>query len=128
MTNGLVGGGWTSFLMLTVILFGFAAIMAGQALARRWRPIWQIPFYVLLLAAGDRFLLYALFGGVLLSASGFVLAYLLLLAAALLAYRLTRVHSMLRQYPWLYERAGPFGWRPRDGSIGPANFSKERQP
>ncbi|HEV8028621.1 MAG TPA: hypothetical protein VGP50_14400 [Stellaceae bacterium] len=31
----------------------------------------------------------------------------------LLAYRMTQVRLMLRQYPWLYEAGGPFSWRER---------------
>ena len=124
----LPGAGWPSFVALTVGLFGFAAAMTGQALARRWRPVHQVFLYAMLLALGDRFLLFALFGGTLLSASGTALAYLLLLGAALLAYRVAQVHSMLRQYPWLYERAGPFGWRARSDRIAGRNLSKEGQP
>jgi putative effector of murein hydrolase len=30
---------------------------------------------------------------------------------ALAAHRLTRARKMVNQYPWLYERTGPFGWR-----------------
>ncbi len=47
---------------LTLILFGGAAWMAGQALAATWRPGWQIVPYGLLLAAADRFFDWALFG------------------------------------------------------------------
>jgi branched-chain amino acid transport system ATP-binding protein len=69
--------------------------------------------YALLLAAADRFLLYALFDGDLLSPSGFVVAFLVLAALCLLAWRVTRARRMVAQYPWLYERAGLFGWRER---------------
>jgi len=33
------------------------------------------------------------------------------LAIASLAYRLTQARKMVSQYPWLYDRAGLFGWR-----------------
>ena len=36
----------------------------------------------------------------------------ILIGLALLAYRLTLVHKMVSQYPWLYERAGLFSWKP----------------
>jgi len=124
----VLGAGFASFAILTLGLFGFAAAMTGQALARRWRPVRQLLLYALLLAAGDRFLLFALFGGTLLSAGGFIIAYLLLLGAALLAYRLTQAQCMVRQYPWLYQRAGPFGWRARSDRILATNLSKEGQP
>ena len=69
--------------------------------------------YAALLGLGDRFLLYALFDGTLLSASGYLIATAILLALAVLAYRLTLVRRMVRQYPWLYEAAGPLSWRQR---------------
>ncbi len=106
-----LGASPASFLGLTLLLFGGGALATGRALALQWRPLWQALPYALLLAAGDRFLLYALFGGELLSASGYAVAAILLLALALLAYRLVLVRLMVRQYPWLYERAGPFSWR-----------------
>jgi len=100
-------------LVLALALFGWAAAMTGQALARNWRPMWQIVPYALLLAAGDRFLAFALFGGALLSLAGYAVAGVLLLAVAFAAYRLTQARRMVQQYPWLYERVGWFGWRRR---------------
>jgi hypothetical protein len=109
----LLGATPAAFLGLTLLLFGGAAAATGRALARHWRPAWQTLPYAALLGAGDRFLLYALFDGELLSASGYVIGALILLALALLAYRLTLVRAMVRQYPWLYETAGPLSWRRR---------------
>jgi hypothetical protein len=103
----------TEFLVVTVVLFGGAAAVAGQALARNWRPVWQIGLYGLLLAAADRFLLFALFGAPLLSPGGYFAAAAILLVAAGTSFRVTRARRMVAQYPWLYERAGPFGWRGR---------------
>lgn len=100
-----------AFLGMTIVIFGGAAAMTGQALARNWRPIWQILPYALLLGLGDRFLLYALFGARLLSVRGYAAAVVILLVLGLAAYRLTQTRCMVRQYPWLYERAGPFHWR-----------------
>jgi hypothetical protein len=102
-----------SFLGLTLLLFGAAAMASGRALARQWRPAWQTIPYALLLAIGDRFLLYALFGGELLSATGFAVAATLLLMLCFTAFRLTLVRLMVRQYPWLYETASPLAWRER---------------
>ncbi|HZB90899.1 MAG TPA: hypothetical protein VE397_05630 [Stellaceae bacterium] len=108
-----LGGAPLSFFGMTLLLFGFAALATGRALARNWRPLWQAVPYAALLALGDRFLLYALFGGALLSASGYVLAWAMLLLIAGLAYRASEARLMVRQYPWLYERRGPLGWRER---------------
>jgi hypothetical protein len=102
-----------SFLAMTLVIFGAAALATGRALARNWRPLWQALPYAALLALGDRFLLYALFRGELLSASGYTLALAILLLLAVTAYRASRVRLMVRQYPWLYEPAGPFFWRER---------------
>ncbi len=66
-----LGGGAASFLAMTMVLFGGAAAATGQALARNWRPAWQLVPYALLLAAGERFLLFALFDGTLLSPGGY---------------------------------------------------------
>ena len=112
MITALLGAGPGAFLGLT-LLFGAAALATGRALARSWRRPWQTVPYALLLGIGDRFLLYALFGGELLSASGYAITSVVLAALALLAHRLTRARLMVRQYPWLYEAAGPLSWRPR---------------
>lgn len=100
-----------SFFAMTVVFFGGAAFLTGQALAQGWRPGWQILPFTLLLAAADRFLLYALFAAELASLSGFLIAAAMLGAILLAAYYLTRARKMVQQYPWLYERRGPFGWR-----------------
>ena len=101
------------FVILTGILGGGAAWLSGRALALKWRPVWQLVIYMALLAAAVRFLHYALFEEVLLSLQYYLVAYAVLLAAALLGYRMTRVKQMTTQYYWLYERAGPFAWRSR---------------
>jgi hypothetical protein len=111
--QALLGGPAASFVGMTVVLFGAAAAMTGQALARNWRAAWQLLPYALLLAAGDRFLLYALFAAQLLSITGYLLAAAILLAIAGLAFRVTQAGRMCVQYPWLYQRAGLFSWRER---------------
>ena len=109
--TALLGGEIDCFLTMTLVLFGGAAFLTGQALAQSWRPAWQIPPAAALLAAGDRFLLHALFGAELATLGGFSIAVGILAAIAAVAYYLTRARKMVRQYPWLYERRGPFGWR-----------------
>ena len=101
------------FLAVTGVVIGFAAYMTGQAIANTWRPAWQLVVYVLLLGLVARFLIFALFEGELLSLSGYVASSALLMAIGVFAYRLTRARKMVHQYPWLYERAGLFGWRRR---------------
>lgn len=107
----MLGSSWPVFIGLTVILFGFAAFMTGNAIAETWRPAWQIIPYGFLLGAANRFLVYALFGGDLLSISGYLVDTIVLLAIAALAFRLTRAHKLVCQYPWVYERSGIFSWK-----------------
>ena len=108
--TALLGGEIDSFLTMTLVLFGGAAFLTGQALAQSWRPAWQIPLAAALLAAGDRFLLHALFGAELAGFVGFSIAAAILAAIAAIAYYFIRARRMVQQYPWLYERRGPFGW------------------
>ena len=103
---------WPVFVGLTCILFGFAAYATGWALASTWRPAWWAVFYAALLGLVDRFLHWALFDGPLLSPVGYAVDTAVLIAIALAAYRLTQAARMVRQYPWLYRRAGLFSWRP----------------
>lgn len=92
-----------------------AAWLTGQAIAEAWRPAWQAVPAAILLSLADRFLAYALFGGSLLSGPAALVTLALVLALALVAYRLRQVTKMVSQYPWLYRRAGPFAWRDIDG-------------
>jgi uncharacterized protein DUF6867 len=101
------------FLLLTVILGGGAAFLAGRGLARSWKPFGRIFFYVALLAAAVRFFHYALFDGALLSLYYYLVTYVVLLGAAAVGYRAMRTTQMVTQYRWLYERTGPLTWRER---------------
>jgi hypothetical protein len=104
----------TVFLGMTVILFGWAAFMTGQALASTWRPMWQVFPYSILLGIGDRLMTFFLFQGMLTSIPAYLFGTLILTTIALLAYRLTQVHKMITQYPWLYERVTLFSWRTKE--------------
>ncbi|MBF0267623.1 MAG: hypothetical protein HQL44_03415 [Alphaproteobacteria bacterium] len=107
----LMGTSLGVFLGITVVFAGGCAIMTGHALGRNWRPIWQCLVYAPLLGMGARFLIYALFQGELLSLSGYLIDTILLTIFTLTAYRTALAALMVRQYPWLYERVGVFGWR-----------------
>jgi hypothetical protein len=101
------------FLVLTVILGGGAAFLAGRGLARSWKPFWRVFFYMALLAAAVRFFHYALFAGSLLSIPDYTVAYVVLLIAACLGFRSMRTTQMVTQYRWLYERTSPLTWKAR---------------
>lgn len=109
----LTGSSLTVFIGVTCILAGGAAWLTGQAVAATWRPARQVVAYSFLLGLADRFIIYALFGGELLSLTGYIIDGLVLLAIGMTAYRVTLVARMVRQYPWLYERTSAFGWRER---------------
>ena len=116
----LVGNSWAVFVGVTCVLAGGAAWMTGQALALTWRPAWQAAAYALLLTLADRFLIFALFEGRLLSLAGFALDAAVLVAIALAAHRVTLAGQMVKQYPWLYERQGLLSWRRRSAAASGA--------
>lgn len=101
------------FIVLTLMIGGAAAYLAGRGLARAWRPLERLFFYIALLAGAVRFLNYALFDGALLSPYYFAIAYAVLLGLALLGYRQMRTTQMVTQYYWLYERTSPLTWKAR---------------
>ena len=98
-------------LLVTGAIGGGAACMAGRAISQTWRPYWHTLVYILLLGAAVRFVHFALFEADLLSLPSYAVDTLYFAAIASLSFRLTRASQMVRQYPWLYVRAGPLGWR-----------------
>ena len=104
--------------VVMTLIFAAAAAAAGHALAQNWRPSWHLAPYMLLLAGGERFFLFALFDADLLSAGGYLAAAAVLAVAGAAAYRLRLARRMVTQYPWLYEPAGLFSWRERKHERG----------
>jgi len=102
-----------TFLLLTVVIGGAAAYQAGKAIAQTWRPFWQVPGYMLVLAAAVRFCHFALFAERLASAGAYLLEFAVALLAAMFGYRLVRARQMTTQYGWLYQRRSPLFWRRR---------------
>ena len=113
------------FLGITVVRSGGAAFLMGNAIAETWRPWWHNLVFGALLAFGAQFIKFALFGGPFIidslassdamSLGQAIVSYLIdaavLIGIAVVAYRATLAQKMVRQYPWLYERTGAFGWR-----------------
>lgn len=91
--NGL----WV-FMLLTVLLGGGAAFISGKSIAETWRPFWQVPVYMVLLALTVRFLHFALFEEVLVSAKNFTVDFAILLLLAIVGYRTARAAQMKTQY------------------------------
>ena len=105
------------FVLVTVVMGGGAAYLAGRAIALTWRPWWHVAFYMLLLGAAVRFIHFALFEGTLLSAQFYAVDAAVCLLFGFLGYRLTRVGQMTTQYHWLNERAGALGVARRAAAI-----------
>lgn len=104
-------GSFGVFLLVTVVLGGGAAALAGRAVAATWRSPWQVAFYMLILGFAVRFIHYALFGGTLLSLHYYVVDMLVCLAAGYLGFRFERARQMVTQYRWINENSGPMHWR-----------------
>jgi hypothetical protein len=100
------------FILVTIVLGGAAGYSTGKAIALTWRPGWHLIVSAIVLGVAVRFLHFALFGASFLTPHYYAIDTLLVLAAAGLGFRLTRVWQMTTRYRWLYRAAGPFGWRP----------------
>ena len=111
--SGLLTSHPAVFGLFTIVIMGGAGYLTGQAVASTWRPIRQAIAYSLLLGVADRFLIFALFEGALLSVPGLILDTSVITAICLIGYRITRVSKIVGQYPWLYKRTGYLNLRPR---------------
>jgi hypothetical protein len=99
------------FVLVTIVLGGGAAALAGRAIARTWRPWWQVVVYAAILGFAVRFIHFALFGATLLSLHYYVVDTAVCLVLAGIGFRAARAQQMVRQYHWLYRAAGPLRWR-----------------
>ena len=99
------------FLLVTVILGGGAAALAGRAIAVTWRPWWQILAYMLILAAVVRFFHFALFGGTLLSLHYYAVDSAICMASGFIGFRAARAAQMVTRYRWINQPNGPLRWR-----------------
>jgi hypothetical protein len=101
------------FLLVTVVLAGGAAWMSGRAMAATWRPWWHAGLWMLLLGGATRFIHFALYDGTLLSIQFYIVDTAVLIVITALGHRFTRARLMAKQYGWMFEKAGPLGWRRR---------------
>jgi len=99
------------FILVTVVLGGGAAALAGRALALTWRPWWQVVVYMLMLGTAVRFFHFALFGGTLLSIHYYGIDTLVCLAFGFAGFQAARARRMAAQYPWINEPDGALRWR-----------------
>jgi hypothetical protein len=112
--NGLIytadDGGLLHFVLITIVIGGVLAWQAGRAIAGTWRGFLMVPVYMLILAAGVRFLHYALVGEELLNLQYYIVAFVVACLASAYGYRTRRAEQMSTQYSWIYRRSGLLGW------------------
>ena len=99
--------------LVTVLIGGGAAWLAGRAIAQTWRPFWHMVLYMALLGAAVRFVHFALFDGSLLAPASYAADALVLLICGALSWQAARAAQMATQYYWLYKRSSPLTWRRR---------------
>jgi hypothetical protein len=104
-------GSFGVFVLVTVILGGGAAALAGRAIAGTWRPWWQIVLYMLILGGAVRFIHFALFGGTLLSFHYYIVDSASCLVFGFIGFRTARAAQMVTQYRWINQPNGPLRWR-----------------
>jgi NO-binding membrane sensor protein with MHYT domain len=104
-------GSFGIFVLVTIVLGGGAAALAGRAIARTWRPWWQVVVYAAILGLAVRFIHFALFEATLLSLHYYLVDGAVCLVLAGVGFRAARARQMVRQYPWLYQPAGLLRWR-----------------
>jgi hypothetical protein len=106
------------FILISVVLGGGAAWLAGRAIALTWRPAWHVTFYMLILGIAVRFLHFALFEGTFLSLHYYLIDAAVCVVLGFLSFRVTRAGQMVAQYRWINVRTGPRAWT-RRAETGP---------
>jgi len=104
-------GSFGVFLLVTILLGGGAATLAGRALAATWRPWWQVVAYGFILAAAVRFIHFSLYGGTFLSLHYYLVDAVFCIIFGFLGFRAARATQMITQYGWLNESSGLMRWR-----------------
>jgi len=104
-------GSFGVFVLVTVILGGGAALLAGRAIAETWRPWWQVVAYSFIFGATVRFFHFSLFDGTLLSGHYYLVDTAVCMAFGSLGFRATRAGQMVTQYRWINEAGGRLCWR-----------------
>ena len=116
-----------ALIAFTIGLFGFLSFMTGMSVARAWQSIGTVVAYSVLLGFGERFMTQAIVferfymvvdifwsaeDGLKLAFDVYVfVSFAICLTFSATAFYAMRATLMVRQYPWIYERSGVFGWR-----------------
>ncbi len=111
------------FLLVTVVMGGWLAWMTGRAMALTWKPTVQLVLYILVLGMVVRFIHFALFEATLLTLHFYIVDTIILMGFGFAGWRYNRAGQMTRQYRWLFERTGPFTWKPRTGAQIPQKLA-----
>lgn len=109
--DGLLFENFSILQLVFLVLSGLGAWMTGKACASTWRSYLSVVVYILILSFGVRFILFALFGGSLLSLHYWLVSFAFLLLIGSISYRYTLANQMTSQYYWLYAKSGPLSWR-----------------
>jgi hypothetical protein len=102
------------FVLVSVVMGGGAAWLAGRAIASTWRLWWHVVLYMLPLALAVRFIHFALFDSKFLSLHYYLVDYAVCLTLGMLGFRVQRVTQMVTRYAWINERTSLLRWRRRD--------------
>src|SRR3954465_8322033 len=87
-------------ILVTGVIGGGAAFLAGRAIAQTWRPFWSVVVYMMMLGAAVRFRHFALFEARLLSPPSYAVDTAYLIVVGALAWRMPRAAQMATQYYW----------------------------
>jgi hypothetical protein len=101
------------FVLVSLVLGGGAAALAGRAVAVTWRPWWQIVAYMLILGGAVRFIHFALFEGTLLLIHYYLVDSAICMAFGFIGFLAARTAQMVTQYRWINQPNGPLRWRRR---------------
>ena len=104
-------GSFGVFLLVTIMLGGGAAALAGRAIAATWRPWWQVVAYSLILGGAVRFIISPCSAARCCRSTIIWSTARSAWRSALLGFRATRAAQMVTQYRWLNVPDGPLRWR-----------------
>jgi hypothetical protein len=113
MENILYEDNAFKFVLVTIIMGGWAAWMTGKACASTWSRYPTLFIYLTILTAGVRFLHQAPFGGDMFSPHFFVVDFIYIQLVGLLSYRLKLASQMVSRYGWMFQKSGAVGWSAR---------------
>lgn len=90
--------GFWIFLLISVVMGAGTSYISGRAVAATWRPFWHAVWYALVLGLAVRFIHFALYQEVMLSAKNYTIDCAILLVATAAGFRMTRNRQMHDQY------------------------------